>query len=414
MTSDDNKELYVWVYLPDAVTPVIAGRLRVENVTVGRVGTFLYGKSYISHPKAFSLDPVKLPLNSSRHKFTALNGFPSVLLDSCPDNWGIRVIHQLNGPQSIPDGYLLMNDPGRVGALAFTQDLVQPAELKSREFPLEELLRAAEAVEKDLPVDDELLRALNPGTGGARPKCNIIHDGQVWIAKFPSTKDLAIVSQPRIEHAVMTLADLCGVETAETKLIEVSGKDVCLIKRFDREVTADGVQRKHYMSARTVFYADDAFSQVGFGSYQRLARWLQRYVNDVASAKRQLYRRMVFNVAVRNSDDHELNHGLIHVRDNAYVLSPAFDISPVPSNSLINQHALLIGASSSGTVASLLEAAEAFEIDRTTAKHIIQEVQSTIEANWLDNLYSWGFDDAQIAAVSGLFKPIPIDNAAKA
>ncbi|PPC84679.1 MAG: hypothetical protein CTY38_01125 [Methylotenera sp.] len=414
MTSDGKKHLYVWAYLPGEAIPAMAGRLSVENSPSVRHGVFQYSKSYLANPNAFSLDPIKLPLNETKHEFTALGGFPSALLDSCPDNWGIRVIHQLSGEKDVPEGYLLMNDPGRVGALAFTEDKRTPIELSSREFSIGELLKAAESVESGDPVDEELLRALNPGTGGARPKCNIVYKGQLWIAKFPSSKDLAIVSQPRIEHAVMTLAGICGLDVAQTELIQVDGKDVCLVRRFDRKVVDGAILRQHYLSARTLFYADDNFNKTGLGSYQRLARWLQRYVANNAQSKLELYKRMVFNVAVRNSDDHELNHGLIHVRDNEYRLSPAFDISPIPSSNLVKQHALLIGSSGDGTISALLEAAEGFSISQDIAFGVIEKMQSQIAEHWLDNLYSCGFDDAQVAAVSGLFRPIPYEKVAKA
>jgi len=190
--------LYVWAHLPGQGDPVVAGRLEVSRTAAGPVGRFNYGQSYLSRPDAIPLDPLALPLKKGVETFTQLGGYPGVVMDACPDLWGKRVIDRLKGPQVFPRGYLLLNDPGRSGCLSFsTQPDEVPGPLASREFALSELLTAAEAVEADRPVDPELLRALHPGTGGARPKCNLIQDGEVWIAKFPSADD-RLISIPRL------------------------------------------------------------------------------------------------------------------------------------------------------------------------------------------------------------------------
>jgi serine/threonine-protein kinase HipA len=407
-----SETLFVWIYLPQAHAPVVAGRLNIARHSTGTIGRFTYGKSYLGRNDSIPIDPVALPLGVTPLECVTLNGLPGSVLDSCPDKWGIKVIDRLDGSKAYPVGYLLMNDPGRAGALAFsTGAAVKPVELQSREFTLPELLSAAEDVEADRDVDPELLKALHPGTGGARPKCNIVDDHGVWIAKFPSINDDGIISIPRLEHATMRLGELCGIRPAETRVERISGKDVCLVKRFDRIVdNSNGdreVYRKSFLSARTVFYADPAFQSVGTGSYGRLARWMQQRYGCSLGHRHELYRRMVFNVAVRNSDDHELNHGLIHRAQENFDLAPAYDVVPVLTGHKIHHHALLIGDNAAGTVENLLSNAKAFELDHADAQAIISDIELIIRNNWRDIFYAAGFGDEEIRKVENNFSPIP-------
>lgn len=405
MSSDS---LFVWVYLPGKSQPVVSGRLDISRTVAGALGKFIYGQSYLSRKDAIPLDPVTLPLGNSVHEFTSLNGFPGIVLDSCPDRWGIKVIDRLVGQLQYPTGYLLLNDPGRAGAIAFSLSATDiPKDLESREFTINDLMHAAEAVEKGLYVNPELLKALHPGTGGARPKCNVIDGDAIWIAKFPSIDDSSLISIPRLEFATMTLAEKCKIRVAKTKLEVIDGRDVCFVKRFDRALTSSGILRKSYLSARSIFFGSEGYQAVGTGSYGRIARQLQKYGCPVEE-RHELYRRMVFNVAIRNSDDHELNHGLIHLKHGEWRLSPAFDIVPSTVFHHVYQHALLIGESAAGTISNLLSNAEAFGHSRTQAMRVIDDVQSLIANNWLDTFYTAGFGDESIRNIERCFLPIPL------
>jgi serine/threonine-protein kinase HipA len=405
-----SEPLFVWVYLPGHAIPVVAGKLTVETTASGSVGSFAYGKSYLANSKAVSIDPVALPLAGRIATFTALHGIPGVILDACPDRWGIRAITRLVGEQPYPSGYLLLNDPGRSGSLAFSRraDSV-PIELKSREFALSELLAAAEALERDEAIDPELIKALHPGTGGARPKCNVVLDGAVWIGKFPSADDPLHLSVPRLEHATMLLARVCGIDAAETRLVTAGGKDVCLVRRFDRHVTQDGnMSRLGFISARSVFYGDPVFGVGAIGSYARLARWLPRYAISQEGSS-QLFRRMVFNAAVRNTDDHELNHGLVYSPESrAFELSPAYDLLPSLHKHLISQHALLIGENADGTVENLVSSCAAFGLKQDEALRIVWDISNAVQAQWDSVLYETGFGDEAISRLRHCFAPLPL------
>lgn len=393
--------------MPDAATPVVAGRLDASHTGAGSVGSFVYGKSYLERPNAIPLDPVTLPLNGKEYITTTLKGFPGVVLDACPDRWGKRVIHRLYGTQIDPEGYLLLNDPGRAGALAFSRSSDEPpVELSSREFSLKDLLAASSAVEADQDVDPELLRALHPGTGGARPKCNVVDQDGVWIAKFSSIADPHWISIPRLEHATMLLGQKCGIHTAQTRLEIIDGNDVCLVKRFDREIRDGQVVRHGYVSARTVFYSDENFSKNGVESYARLSTAMTRY-GCQSDEREQLFRRMVFNCAVRNSDDHDLNHGLVHVNSTQYRLADAFDVLPVLTPHTIHRHALLLGDTAAGTVSNLLSNANAFGLQRSQAQEIVGDVQNLVKTHWQDTMYEAGLGDEEIRRLESYFQEIP-------
>lgn len=153
-----------------------------------------------------------------------------------------------------------------------------------------------------------------------------------------------------------------------------------------------------------MFYADPAFASVGTGSYGRLARWLQRYGQ---AEREEVFRRMVFNVAVRNSDDHELNHGLVYVEHGSFNLSPAYDIVPLLTPHQIHHHALLIGNSSAGTIENILSGIEAFGLNRDEALGIIADIESKIKSCWQEVFYAAGFGDNELRYVEKIFQPIP-------
>lgn len=397
-------DLFVWNYLPGCAEPVLAGRLRLRQGGGAQVGEFLYASRYLKNSAAISIDPVSLPLTESSKQFSTLKGYPGVILDACPDQWGIKAISAVLGIQSYPDGYLLLNDPGRSGSLAFS-DCPQspPVEMASKKWSIVDLLDAATAIEEGREADPQIVLALHPGTGGARPKANIEDDEGVWIAKFPSTKDHPRISQPRLELACMRLARACGIRTPKTRIEIVGEKDVLLVKRFDRE----GGFRRGFLSARSVFYDDPSF-QSGQGSYARLARWLPRYAGAGQDFREELYRRMVFNCCIRNSDDHELNHGLIFdEKSNGFTLSPAYDVVSSLDKKAVHQHPLLIGDSAEGTQESILSEYAAFGIDRPRAIEIFSEISNRIQDEWRGFFYEAGLGDEEIFFMESQFSKLP-------
>lgn len=179
-----------------------------------------------------------------------------------------------------------------------------------------------------------------------------------------------------------------------------------MVRRFDREIRAAGVTRRGYVSARTVFLSDPRYT-LDMGSYGRLARYLGQY-GESLEQRTEVYRRMVFNCAVSNTDDHELNHALVQKADGNFMLAPAFDIVPNIRRNETNRHALLIGDNADATVENLLSNVEAFGLTRQEGHDIIQEVSNTIQSQWRDFMYESGFGDWEINRLEHCFAPIPI------
>ncbi len=224
-----------------------------------------------------------------------------------------------------------------------------------------------------LPDKKWLLQLVHPGTslGGARPKAGVLNeDGKLCVAKFPSKDDEYDVGL--WEHLSHLLAKEAGVEAAETQTIATGEKyHTLLSKRFDR--TTDG-RRKHFASAMTLLgLTDGCNAQTGNG-YLDIVDFILQHCCDVEANLQQLYRRVAFNIAIHNSDDHFRNHGFL-LTPKGWTLSPAYDLNPT----LNDYQSLLINASSNRSdLQILLEAAEDYMIGRAKASRIIEEVKAGV------------------------------------
>jgi serine/threonine-protein kinase HipA len=216
---------------------------------------------------------------------------------------------------------------------------VPPAPLRkfNQTIQLEKLQNLAEALIKDeLPNDpaapqvQELL-LLGTSMGGARPKAVIEDQNALWIAKFNRPDDRW--NNTRVEHAMLRLARECGISTAESRMETVGGKDVLLIKRFDRETVEEGYLRARMVSALTILRAEDSPQQRDRWSYVLLAEEVRRIVAEPRKDAQELFRRMCFNAMISNLDDHPRNHAVIandKDEDKHWKLSPAYDLPPSP------------------------------------------------------------------------------------
>jgi serine/threonine-protein kinase HipA len=224
-----------------------------------------------------------------------------------------------------------------------------------------------------LPEKKWLLQLVHPGTslGGARPKAGVMDDeGHLCVAKFPSRNDDYDVSL--WEHHSHLLAKEAGVIAAETNVVETGGKYHALLsKRFDR--TADG-RRKHFASAMTLLgLADGCDAKTGNG-YLDIVDFILQNCCDVDDNLRQLYRRVAFNIAIGNSDDHFRNHGFL-LTPRGWTLSPAYDMNPT----LNDYQALLINSSTNrADLQVLLDSSEEYMIGKEEAERIINEVKDGV------------------------------------
>ncbi|MGN0195704.1 MAG: type II toxin-antitoxin system HipA family toxin [Candidatus Cryptobacteroides sp.] len=225
-----------------------------------------------------------------------------------------------------------------------------------------------------LPEKKWLQQLVHPGTslGGARPKAGVMdYEGRLCVAKFPSRNDDYDVGL--WEHHSHLLAKEAGVIAAETSVLDTGGKyHILLSKRFDR--TADG-RRKHFASAMTLLGLTDGCDAKTGNGYLDIVDFILQNCCDVEANLRQLYRRVAFNIAIGNSDDHFRNHGFL-LTPKGWTLSPAYDMNPT----LNEYQALLINSTTNrADLNILLDSSGEYMIGRKEAETIIDEVRSGVE-----------------------------------
>lgn len=402
---------YVYIQLPGSLEVVTCGRYRREQTDEGvAIGRFVYGQSYLSREDAVPLDPFHLPLSSREYTTAKLDGLFGALRDVIPDFWGRRVIERRQGTTDLSEfDYLVYPSRGRIGALEFGEEVV-PLSFPDAEVPalhqLRKLREAAAKIEWDAPIDPELevLLAAGSSVGGARPKTVVRDDAGTWIAKFPAREDRW--SNAAVEGAMLRLASECGIRTPEIRLEAISAEQILLVKRFDRQPASEGAEYRHRMvSALTVLDLDDRdiVDRRGW-SYLLLADELQRWSAEPLLDKRELFRRVVFNALISNTDDHPRNHALI-APAKGWRLSPAYDLTPSPVRSL-ERRDLAMAAGEYGRLASrqnLLSASPRFGFDRDEANAVIDELVGIVRARWRQSILDHGGSEADCEAVSRAF-----------
>jgi serine/threonine-protein kinase HipA len=385
-----DKEAFVWIWLPGATEPVVAGKLEADDQ--GNV-QFNYGKSYLDRtnasPPAISIYEPELPLKKG--VLPLLDGLtmPGCIRDSAPDAWGRRVIINKKlgrkGKDTDTDAlgeltYLLESGSDRIGALDFQCSPSEYIPRLANNVPLEELLQSAARVELGVPLTPELDQALFHGSsiGGARPKALIEDQGAKYVAKFSSSTDL--YSVVKAEYIAMRLAALAGINVAPVKLVQAAQKDILLIERFDREKTAKGWTRKAMVSALTLFGLDDMMAR--YASYETFAEIIRHRFDDPKKTLEELFSRMVFNTLCGNTDDHAKNHAAFW-NGKTLRLTPAYDICPQSrTGSEATQAMLISGDNRLSKLKSCLDAAPNFQLSESEAKTIFKKQRKAIEANW--------------------------------
>ena len=389
ISSPGYKEAYVWIWLPGETEAVVAGRLEADNSHI----LFNYGRSYLervndSNP-AIPIHEPELPLRTG--ELPLLNGLkiPGCIRDASPDAWGRRVI--INKMLGLKSGgadtdeldeltYLLESGSDRIGALDFQQSPTEYVPRSAANAKLEELVRSADLVEQGIPLTPELGLALLRGTpiGGARPKALIEDGGVKYIAKFSSRGDIYNVI--KAEFIAMRLAALAGLDVAPVELESAAGKDVLLVKRFDRILSDKGWTRKLMVSALTLLGLDEMMAR--YASYEDLAEIIRHRFSDPKQTLRELFKRLVFNVLCGNTDDHARNHAAFWDGEEL-TLTPAYDICPQGRTGNEASQAMLIsGNNNSSRLATCLESAHNFLLSGADARALMEELQAAIEQHW--------------------------------
>ncbi|WP_222428807.1 type II toxin-antitoxin system HipA family toxin [Denitratisoma sp. DHT3] len=311
---------YLW-FLGNPGVPTLVGEL---NLVMSRRGVSLkYAESWIKAGFPLSED---LPLTDLEHLPQEKDTAAGAVDDARPDRWGERVIRLLDRPPRLSLlEYLYYAGDDRFGALGVSRSeaVYQPREIgplpKIADVDaVHEVVRRVLAQE---PVDARQKRLIVPGVtmGGARPKALFQLNGEEWVLKFAEEDRPA---EPLMEHAAMTLAAQAGITVAETRPIPFKTGIALAIRRFDRVAG----RRLHALSANVALRAAGAEL-----SYPNLALLLRRRgpVELHRKQMRELFRRLVFNILIDNTDDHEKNHVILVREDQQYVLAPAFDVLPI-------------------------------------------------------------------------------------
>jgi serine/threonine-protein kinase HipA len=413
MTSSGSaSECFVYITLPGQISAVTAGKfVRTQDVRGDALGRFIYGRSYLANPQAVEIDPVELKLSTRTYETARLNGVFGALRDAGPDYWGRRVTEKHAGKVQLGElDYLLESPDDRAGALGFGLNSVPPAPQRkfNKTLDLEKLQTLADALIKDEIPDDpdapqvQDLMLLGTSMGGARPKAVVQDDDGLWIAKFNRTDDRW--NNTRVEHAMLRLARECGIRTAESHIETIGGRDVLLVKRFDREKIAEGYTRARMISALTILRADESATMRSRWSYLILVEELRRIVAEPKKDAAELFRRVCFNALISNIDDHPRNQAVI-AKDTDWKLSPAYDLSPSP---VIAQERrdLAMECGDMGRYANaknILSQHARFLLERSEGERIINDMRDQVVGTWYNTVRACGVTERDADTIRGAF-----------
>lgn len=409
-------ERIVFIHLPGETEAVPAGRLTmIEQGLQLQASTFAYGRRYVARANALPVDPVSLALvpgrNDEERVPAAGLAMFGALRDATPDAWGRRVIeNRLRAPPNgLPESvYLDHAGPHRAGALDVRQSPTSPpadGALPSV-VDLRHLLDAAARIEEGEPVPAhlEVFFAGGPSVGGARPKAVVIADDREWIAKFPARNDAFNV--PLVERATLELAREAGLNVPRTRMETLAdGRQVMLIERFDREPLVGGMGRRHRVSALTLLALNEQDSPDSSYAAIADAMGVHGVSGQIASDRRELFARMVFNILVSNDDDHLRNHAfLFDAKGDGWRLSPLYDVVPKPQ--VAQERMLHLSVGPQGRLARLdnaLAGAGRFGLLPPEAARIIDRVGRAVRS-WRDLFEGLGLPVRECDRVAGAFR----------
>jgi serine/threonine-protein kinase HipA len=326
MMISEPDHVFVWIWLPGASEPVVAGRLDV----LGEVVSFTYGRSYLGREDSIALYLPELPLQTGP-TMPRVGDIAGCIADAGPDSWGQRVIlNRLAGADAQDTAclgrltYLLASGSDRIGALDLQTSSTEYRDRARGDATLEELMQSADRVEAGIPLSPALDEALLRGSsiGGARPKALLVDGERRLIAKFGSTSDAyAIV---RGEFVAMELGRRAGLNVAGVAMAEALGRPVLLVDRFDR---GEMGTRRAMVSALTMLELDEMSGR--YATYVDLADLIRARFTEPRQTLRELFSRITFNILVGNNDDHPRNHAAFW-DGRMLTLTPAYDITPHP------------------------------------------------------------------------------------
>lgn len=408
----------IYVYKDwDVSAPEKIGTIYVEGGKGKEVISFEYDNSWLEKAEASLIFDPDLMLYKGRQYTPLDKPMFGIFADSCPDRWGRTLMKRREAltakkedrkPKRLTDIDFLLGvyDETRMGGLRFSVKEDGPFLSNDKELStppwttLRKLESASLAFEKNEDGMEEkwLKQLLAPGSslGGARPKASVsAPDGSLWIAKFPSKHDDTNVGA--WEMVVHDLAVMCGLDVPEAKLENFSKMgSTFLIKRFDR----DGAKRIHFASAMTLLGKNDGANAADGSSYLELVSLIRKYGATPKKDLLELWKRIVFNMSVSNTDDHLRNHGFI-LRNEGWCLSPLYDVNPNPEGDVLSLNVDENNNLIDFEVA--LDVASTFEISEKQAKIYLEEITCIVENNWRILAKKYGLVRGEIERMSPAF-----------
>lgn len=375
------------------------------NQTRNELSTsFDYDRDFLGRSDAFDLSP-ELPRSSGS---VTVAGLPGAMADSAPDRWGRNLIEKAtqsrNQELGLPrrmiseiDFLLGVSDLTRQGAIRYC--IEDEHSLSSdndvpKLLELPRLLNAADIVSREFAGTEEmaaikiLLAAGTGSLGGARPKASVRNDGRLSVAKFPHHADRWNVMA--WEMTALDLAEICGIRTPKRRLVDVDGRQVLLLDRFDRETS----NRIPYISAMTLVNAQDGDHR----DYVEIAEALQDVGSAVTKDLHEMWRRIAFSVAINNTDDHLRNHGFLY-RDGGWRLSPVFDVNPCPELGSERSTSINFSTKREQSLNELMKIADYFDLESSAAEETWDEVLAGV-AKWRDVASSHGISSQELRLFS--------------
>ena len=371
----------------------LMGYLYIDTIRGIEQHSFEFSTSWLKeHRFNFSLDPDLAFIPGRQYPINKTTF--GIFSDSCPDRWGRvlmdrceRIIadKEKRKPNRLfNSNYLLgVYDECRMGAIRLKVD--ESGDFLSSDYevtiPPWTTIRTLEEASRNFENEETTLQAkwlnqlIKPGSslGGARPKATVSDtEGHLWIAKFPSRKDEYNVGA--WEKTAHDLAKLCGLNSPETKLAPFSKYgSTLLIKRFDR----DGKKRIHFASAMTMLGKIDGQSDEC--SYLDIASFIKSSGASPKEDLKELYKRIIFNMAINNSDDHLRNHGFL-LTEKGWVLSPLYDINPVPYGNNLSLN--IDGISNEISTKNAIATAKYYGLSVKEAEETTKFILNTVKNNW--------------------------------
>ena len=406
--SSNEKDIYVYSDWQNS-SPMLIGALHTSSLRGKELISFEYEREYLSSTDSGLIIDPDLSLYDGRQYVPSDKPIFGIFSDSCPDRWGRLLMNRKEAivartegrkPRALTEADYLLGvfDETRMGALRFSLAEGAPFVSFDPDFPvppwttLRSLESASLAFEKsDNSLSEKWLnQLLVPGSslGGARPKASVYGpDGSLWIAKFPSRHDEW--NSGAWEYVVHELAESCELNVPEAKLEHYSDAGgTFLVKRFDRNESG----RVHYVSAMTMLGRTDGDEARG-ASYLDIASFL---TSSGASPKRdleELWKRVVFNVAVSNTDDHLRNHGFV-LTDCGWNLSPLFDVNP----SVYGETLSLNISTDENTMDFdlVVSTAGSYGIDGNRAKRLVDAISGVVRSKWRSFALNAGLSRGEI------------------